>query len=344
MRVLITGGAGYLGAHLADRFQQDGVPVRLFDRADCPTWAREADIEYVRGDVRDPEMVKVALEGVASVVHTAFASPRQSAQEIQSVNAQGTRNLCAASLACGVRRFILVSSTIVRKPRRVHPLLVDSPLTRLDRYRAARVEAEAIVGEYGDRGLPVAVVWPKTFLGPGRVSAFAILFDWVRQGQPVLVLGSGRNRYQLLDIRDMADGIRLLEASDATGRFCFGAHEFRTVREDLQAFLDHARTGARLRHIPEWVARAAVRGMELASMIPLSEWHSTSSRGEDSVVDTARAERELGWLPRRSNAQALAEAYDWYITTLKAGDTARTTHPVPMGHRLLQGVHRLLWR
>jgi nucleoside-diphosphate-sugar epimerase len=222
----------------------------------------------------------------------------------------------------------------------VHPLFRNSPLTRLDLYRASRVEAERIISEYGSRGLSTAIIRPKTFVGPGCVSAFALLFERLRLGQSVPVLGSGWNRYQLLDIRDLAEAIRLLTATDAKGVFFFGSREVRTVREDLLTLLNHARTGARLQFIPGWIARIALRSMELVNIAPLAEWHYMSARGEDSTVDASRAEQELGWHPERSNAQALTEAYDWYVATVAVTGTAEITHPVPSAHRALQ---RLTW-
>lgn len=343
-RVLITGGGGFLGTHLAARFRREGVAVRLFDRARCPDWAHEPGLEYMGGDVRDPAAVAAALEGIDGVIHAAFASPRESPAVIRSVNVEGTRNLCAGALARGVRRFVSISSTIVLRPAPAHSLLRSSPLSRVGHYRASRVEAEGVVAEWGSRGLSAAIVRPKTFLGPGRVSAFALLFECIRLGRPVPVLGSGGNRYQLLDSRDLAEGIRRLECAEPEGLFSFGAREFSTVREDLQALLDHARTGARLRHIPGWIARAGLRGMELANIVPLAEWHYMSARGEDSVVDISRAEKELGWRPARSNAQALVEAFDWYVASVTTTGAARGTHPVPLAHRALKGLHWILPR
>jgi nucleoside-diphosphate-sugar epimerase len=339
---LITGGAGFLGAKLVDSFRRGGIGVRLLDLVECPDWVREPNIEYIRGDIRDPAVVMAALEGIDAIVHAAFAAPHQSAEVIRGVNVEGTRNLCAGALTRGVRRFILVSSTIVLKPPRVHLLFQNSPLTRLDLYRASRAEAEGVVAEYGSRGLSTAIVRPKTFIGPGRVSAFAILFERIRRGQSVPVLGTGRNRYQLLDIRDMAEGIRLLTSANAEGVFSFGAREYCAVSEDLQALLDHARTRARLRFIRGPIARVGLRAMELANIVPLSEWHYMSARGEDSVVDISRAERELGWRPENSNAQALKEAYDWYIASVTAPGTARTAHPVPFAHQLLKRLSSIL--
>jgi nucleoside-diphosphate-sugar epimerase len=263
---------------------------------------------------------------------------------MRSVNVEGTRSVCEQALARGVRRVILISSTIVTQAARVHPILRDAPLSRLDTYRASRAEAERVAEEYRGRGLQIAVVRPKTFVGPERVGAFAIIFEWIRLGRPVLVLGSGGNRYQLLDTRDMAEGILRLAAAEAQGLFFFGARSFRTVREDLQALLDHAGTGARLRFVPGRWVRPVLRGMELAAMVPLSEWHYMSAAGKDSVVDISRAEQELGWRPARSNAQALIEAYDWYVDSMAATGAARTTHPVPLVHRALKGLSWILPR
>ena len=337
--ILITGGAGFLGAHLTAQFASAGVPVRLLDVTERPKWAGP-EIQFVPGDVRDRQTVRAALLGVSGVVHAAFASPRQARETIRSVNVEGTRTVCAAAAGQGIGRLVLVSSTIVARPPRSHRIFSDSPLARLEAYRVSRIEAEAIAEASGAQGMSVAVVRPKTFLGPSRVSAFGVLFELIRQGRPVPLLGDGRNRYQLLDVRDLAEGIRLLAASDAGGVFAFGAREFGTVADDLQALFIHAQTGVRLRHVPPRLARVVLRGMELAGLVPLSEWHELSARGEDSIVDTTRAEEELDWRARRSNVQTLVDAYDWYVKAMATTGRAARTHPVPFAHRALA---RLTW-
>ncbi len=228
--VLITGGAGFLGSHLVEQFCRHGARVRLFDVAARPDWAQGPAIEYLRGDVRDERLTQDALDGVDTVIHAAFASPRQNRELIRSVNREGTRILCGQAAARRVGRFILISSTIVMRSPKVHPFLPNSPLTRLDAYRSARAEAEKIASDCGRSAMPVAIVRPKTFIGPGCLSAFAILFEWVRLGKPVPILGDGEIRYQLVDVRDMAEGIRLLGSCGAAGIFYFGGRRlpFRT--------------------------------------------------------------------------------------------------------------------
>jgi nucleoside-diphosphate-sugar epimerase len=335
---LVTGGAGFLGSHLTQSFRNQGVSVRIFDLAERPDWAQGQAVEYVRGDVRNGEAVGTALEGVDAVIHAAFASPRQAPAVIESVNVGGVLETCRQALAHGVLRFVLISSTIVNKPPRVHPF------TRLDMYRKSRAEAERVAMEQGSAGLRVGIVRPKTFVGPGRISAFTIMFEWIRLGKPVLLLGKARSRYQLLEIRDMAEGIRLLAGSEAEGVFLFGALNFGTMREDLWSLVDHAQTGARLRFVPEMVARIGLRGMELAGIVPASEWHYMSAWGRDSVVDISRAVEELGWRPRWSNAEALRNAYDWYVESIRVSGTAKSIHPVPGSHRAFMKLIETLLR
>jgi nucleoside-diphosphate-sugar epimerase len=340
-RVLITGGTGFLGTQLVSRFQADGARVRILDLHEWADPECPAPDEQVVADVRDPAAAGEASRDVEVVVHAAFASPRQSRTILRSVNVDGTRSILEAACARGVRRVVLISSTIVDWPARTHPLFADAPLSRLDAYRASRVEAEQIALDYGRRGLSVALVRPKTFIGPGRTSAFALLFELIRRGQPVPVLGDGRHRYQLLDIRDLAGGVHKLAGAGGSGVFCLGATRFTTVREELEALIASAGTAARLRFIPRPLARGLLRAMELAAITPLSEWHYRSAHGEDSVVDVSRAETELGWRPAHSNLEALVDAYRWYVQEAERAGAAPPTHPIPLTHRGLKGLNRL---
>ncbi len=251
----------------------------------------------------------------------------------------GARELSQQTLSRGVSRVVLISSSVVERAPNVHPFLRRAGINAFDLYRKSRAEAERVFAEQASRGFRLAMARPKTFVGPGRVSAFNIIFEWIRQGRPVLLMGEASNHYQLLEIGDMAEGIRLLTNSDAEGVFHFGATRFGTFRDDLQALIDHAGTNSRLRFVPGLAARAILRGMELAGMPPPSELHYMSARGKDSVVDTTRAMRELGWQPKWSNADALRSAYDWYVQSMVVTGTAKSIHILPRSrHRALGKV------
>jgi nucleoside-diphosphate-sugar epimerase len=338
-RILVTGGAGFLGLHLVPRLLAQGWAVRILDLA--PPGAG-MDLEAIRADVRMPGALAAALDGVQAVVHAAFASPRLPTAEIRSTNVEGTRRLCEAALARGVERLVVVSSAIVTQPPRPHPFWPESPLGRLETYRVSRIAAEAVAEAAEARGLSVAVARPAALLGPGRVRAFALLLEAVRRGGVVPLLGRGDNRYQLLDIRDLADALCRLAGCRERGVFPLGASPVGMAREDLVRLIRHAGTGARLRPVPGLVARAGLRALELGGAPPPSDWHRSTALGRNVVQDVERAREVLGWHPR-DNAEALCQAYDWYAAE---GWRGSPSPPPPAAHRaLLRLASRLLaWR
>lgn len=329
--VCVTGGGGFLGRHLVEHLAADGFTVRVLDRSPEPAWAAPMGVEYRQGEVADDVAVLAAVAGSWAVIHAAFCPPDRPTADLWATNVEGTRVVVDAALASGRPRLVVVSSTIVDRRLRRHPFLGEAPLSRLAAYRTSRIVAEHEATRATEAGLSVAVARPKTFLGPGGAGAFALVFDLVRRGRAVPVMGSGDNSYQLCDVRDLAAGLVLLAASDAQGCFGFGATHYGTVNDDLASLLVHAGTGARLRHAPGWLARPGLRAVELAGLAPLSEWHNYAARRVDSVIDVSRSTGELGWVPVRSNADTLADAYDWY----ERQQGAPTTRPVPRAHRLL---------
>ena len=333
--VLVTGGSSFLGASVARRLEADGRTVRVLDVAASLDEVRET----VLGDVCDPETVASAMRDATAVVHAAFVPPERPTELIDRVNVLGTEVVLGEAARLGVP-VVLVSSTIVDRPLRPHPVRRGAPQTRLVHYARSRQQAEALARTAAAGGLPVAVLRPKTFLGPGALGAFAMMFQQLRLGHDVVVLGRGRNCYQLLDVDDFAAAVSVVVGARASGVFGVGATGFGTVASDLEALVAHAGTGSSLRLLPARAAVGALRAVDVASLPPLSEWHQCSARGLDSVVDTGPLQA-LGWSARWSSSEALCRAYDWYA----AQPLATTgTHRVPPLHRGLAAAARLAGR
>jgi nucleoside-diphosphate-sugar epimerase len=341
--VAISGGAGFLGLHLARRLLAEGHRVRTLDVAPLDDPELEASVDELRGDVRDPAAARRLVAGAELVVHAAAALPiRASRAAIRSVNVDGTANVLAAAREAGVRRVLFVSSAAVYGVPEVHPILEDAPLVGVGHYGESKIEAERVCLDFVRRGLDVAIVRPKTFVGPGRLGVFEILFDWIREGRRIYVLGDGSNCYQLLDVDDLVEA--LLLAAGAPGiageAINVGATEFGTVRSDLEALIRHAGSSSRLRPVPARPAELALRALELLRLSPLAEWHYRTAH-RDSYVDVSKAERLLGWRPRRSNAEALCRTYDWYLANRERFRAAGTTHRVPWNQQALGLLKRL---
>jgi nucleoside-diphosphate-sugar epimerase len=334
----ISGGAGFLGLHLARRLVADGHEVRSLDLLELNDPPLEGRVREIRGDIRDEAAARELVDGARILVHAAAALPiRGSRKEIRSVNVDGTLTLLSAAAEAGVRRVVFVSSTAVYGVPDKHPIEEQDPLHGVGHYGESKIEAEDVCRAFMRRGLECVIVRPKTFIGPERLGVFEILFDWIREGRRIYTLGDGSNRYQLLAVEDLVEAI-VLSASKraATGETLnVGAKEFGTVRSDLQALIDHAGSSSRLTPIPVRPAEIGLRALELARVSPLAEWHYKTAH-RDSFVDISKAERILGWKPRLSNAKALIETYDWYTEHRdQVAGAAGVTHRVPWNQQAL---------
>jgi nucleoside-diphosphate-sugar epimerase len=339
VRYGISGGAGFLGLHLSRRLIADGHTVRTLDVVPLDDTQLEAEVEELRGDVRDPGAARALADGLEVLVHAAAALPiRARRSEIFSVNVEGTRRVLEAARDAGVRRVVFVSSTAVYGVPRIHPIPEEAPLHGVGWYGESKIEAERACREFD---VETVILRPKTFVGPERLGVFEILFDWIREGRRIYVLGDGSNRYQLLAVEDLVEAVVRCADADVAGEILnVGATEFGTVRSDLQALIDHAGSPSRLQPVRARPAEIVLRALELAHISPLAEWHYRTAH-RDSFVDVSKAQRLLGWEPRLSNAAALVQTYDWYLAHRAELKRAGVTHRVPWDQQALGLLKRI---
>lgn len=314
-RVLVTGGAGFLGINLVRYLQARGYELTSLDLEPFDYPDMQPCIREVRGDIRSRADVDRAMEGVRFVVHGAAALPLYSAEDIHTTDVDGTRTVLESARAHGVERVVHVSSTAVYGVPEKHPIFEDDPMVGVGPYGMAKIEAEQVCLAFRREGMIVPIVRPKSFVGPERLGVFAMLYDWALDGRHFPVLGSGHNRYQLLDVEDLCEAIRLclsLPADRVNDTFNIGAKEFGTIRSDYQAVLDHAGKGRRIIGSPARPAIMVLRVLEKLGISPLYAWvYETAAK--ESFVSIDKAERQLGFTPKYSNRDALIRNFEWYI-------------------------------
>lgn len=311
---LITGGAGFLGINLARHLLSRGHTVRSLDIAPFDFPERNA-VDVIVGDIRDRKSVDRAMADIDVVVHCAAALPLASAADIFSTEVEGTRKLLQSALEHAVSRFIYISSTAVYGIPDHHPLREDDELHGVGPYGEGKIRAEAICREYRTKGLCVPVLRPKTFVGPERLGIFELLYDWAADGRNFPVLGSGDNRYQLLDVEDLCAAVYLCATGECglvNDTFNVGAKDFGTMRDNFQAVLDRAGHGRHIVAVPARPSIWLLRILKLLHLSPIYKWiYETAA--QDSFVSIERLEGRLGFAPRYSNRHALIRNYDWYL-------------------------------
>ena len=330
-KVLVTGGAGFLGINLIRHLMARGFRCASLDVEEFDYPERDR-VDLTKGDIRDRTALERAMEGVDFVVHTAAALPLYSAEDIHTTDVEGTRNVLATAQKLGVKRVVHISSTAVYGIPNHHPLYEDDKLEGVGPYGQAKIQAEMVCLEYRARGMVVPVIRPKSFIGPERLGVFALLYDWAYTGHNFPMIGSGNNRYQLLDVEDLCDAIYLtltLPEEAVNDTFNIGAEEFTTMKADYQVVLDHAGHGKKVVGFPAAPAIVGLRLLDRLGVSPLYKWvYETASK--DSFVSIEKAKNRLGYAPKFSNKDALLRNFRWYLENRKRFENASgVSHRVP---------------
>jgi len=335
---LITGGAGFLGINLCRFLLSQGHIVRSLDIAEFQ-YPERSRIEVVDGDVRSPADVERAMANIDVVVHCAAALPLAPTRDIYSTAINGTRILLHSAVTHRVKRFIFISSTAVYGIPDHHPIVETDRLSGVGPYGKSKIQAEALCDQARAQGLCTSVLRPKSFVGPERLGAFELLYDWAYSGRNFPVLGSGANLYQLLDVEDLCQAIYLCangEQQLVNDTFNVGAASFGTMRENFQAVLDRAGHERHVVGLPARPAAALLAVFGALHLSPLYRWiYETAA--EDSFVSIERIQKSLGYRPQYSNRDALLRNYDWYVAHRNRIRSATgVTHRVPWKKGVLQ--------
>jgi nucleoside-diphosphate-sugar epimerase len=307
---VVTGGNGYFGRLVVERLVARGDRVRLLDIdvTDAP-----GGVDVIAADIRDAGAVRAAVDGTDVVYHNVAQVPlARDPALLRSVNVDGTLTLLDACRRAGVGKVVHTSSSAVFGIPAENPVLPTTVPAPAEPYGAAKLAAEWACLRAAAVGQDVTIVRPRTILGHGRLGIFGILFDWVADGADPIVLGDGTNRYQFVHADDLA-AVCLL-AADRAGPAVLnvGADRFGTMQEALAHLCDHAGTGCTVRSLPAAPTALAMRASAALGLTPFAPYHWLMY-GRSMWFDIDHVREALGWSPRWSNDEMLADSYDWFL-------------------------------
>ena len=265
---LVTGSAGFVGSNLVRALLARGCAVHGFDIAAAPF--EDPKLRWFCGDVRNPDELRPALEGVDTVFHTAAMiatltyAPRAFGEIVRGVNVEGTRNVIRLAQQQGVRRLVHTSSIVtVPEDQRTGERESDSYSAARDLYSTTKVESEQLVLQAnGASGLLTAAIRPGGIYGPGeRKTLIGPLMASLKQGAPLVMFGDGSSRMDYTYIDNLVDAqIRAAERLVAGSPVCGQAY-FVTDGDPIntgafsQTLVRHVGINARSIRLPRLVAR-----------------------------------------------------------------------------------------
>jgi nucleoside-diphosphate-sugar epimerase len=302
--VLITGATGQVGHAIARRLADDGVRPRALVRSPERARVLPEGVEPVFGDVTDAESLRAALDGCATVYHSAGIPEqwRKDTGEFARVNAEGTRNVVEAALAAGVERFVYTSTddVLVQAPGAPFDESVVNPNPGQTPYQRSKQEADRIVTAALDRGLPAVFLHPAGLYGPAPFLVKGLndlLIQLAKRKTPMLLPGGMGVAYS----DDVADGHVRAAAQAPVGARYLLAESFQSLTDIARAVAaDEPRA-----KVPRVMPMAIAKGVSIAGervarvtsrppMIPQSVLLFLERGARPSG---ARARAELGWNP-----------------------------------------------
>jgi len=329
MKVLVTGGTGFLGQAIVTRLRTEGHAVRALVRQG-KTLGRD-DVEIFEGDICDDTAVSSAVAGVDAVVHAAArVDTKGSWEDFAEANIRATRRILRAASAAGAQRIVHISSlSVYAVPTDGVTITEDSPYESESdsrgHYSRSKLAADRIALAEAERGAPVVVLRPGLLYGPGKRPPVA------RQSFNALgrklILATPRYTLPMSFTANTADAVALaLRAPEAAGL------PFTLVDENVEqkAYIDAFRAASGEEWRPFFlpvnlVASAALvleKTLRVARRRSPVTYHQVKRATRSAWFDCARAERILGWHPAVSVGEGLRLAFASLRPTAENGQDA----------------------
>jgi len=328
MRLLVTGGTGFIGSHLAEEGRRRGAEVVVLGLRDRPEEQANAallerqGVEVLAGSITDEALCRRAVRGATHVFHLAVAMREGGKRDefFESVNLEGTRRLLEACAAEGVRRFVYCSTIGIYGHRAPGVTTEDTPLAPGNIYERTKVSAERLVREFAEKcSLPSVVLRPADVYGP-RDQRLLKMFKGVSRGRFPL-FGSGDGRRHMVYVDDVVSAFfKACERDNAVGEGLIVAGPrsctLRELLDEVTRATGSKRYGFRLPLAPMLGVAAVVEDVcARLKLDPPIYRRRMDFFHSDSEFDTSRARRVLDWEPKVDLPEGIRRTFEDYKRT-----------------------------
>jgi dihydroflavonol-4-reductase len=323
MRILITGGTGFIGTRLALQALRSGHKVRVVGLTNTPaehenrTLLEREGAEVMLGSVTDPELAAAATRDIEQVYHLAAAQHEASVPDSHfwDVNVESTRRFLQAAADAGVARFVHASTIGIYGMGADSEIDEDTPARPDNIYGTTKCEGEKLVLASRDR-LPVTVVRISETYGPFDRRLLK-LFKAVERKRFIMI-GKGSNRHQPIYVDDLVEGLlHAARSEQARGRaFILAGNESLTTNQMVATVAKVLGVEGKMLRAPMWPFLGAAAVLEtmlrpLGMQPPLHRRRMGFFRN-DFRFSTRNARSAFGFDPPTSFEEGVARTAEWY--------------------------------
>ena len=265
-KVLVTGGAGFIGSHLVDRLVNEGYMVRIIDDLssgkleNIKVHLGKGKVEFIQGDIRDSALIKKCVNGVNAVVHlaaqTSVPFSIKNPDLTLDVNVSGSLKLMNACTETGVKRFVFASSCAVYGDPETLPVKENSQVNPISPYAESKLTVERYCLDFYVKGNlePVILRFFNVFgsrQGLSEYSGVITLFiNRCKLGLPLVIYGDGSQSRDFINVSDVVEGIlAAVRCSGIEGYiFNIGSGKATSINELAKTVLDLTGKNLEIQH------------------------------------------------------------------------------------------------
>lgn len=314
---LVTGGSGFLGTNLVKRLLKEKRRVKILD-------IRKPKVKgaaFILGDVTNFGDVMKAAKDAGVVFHLASVTPQLNMDEkiYRNVIIKGTENILKACKRYKIK-LVHISSTSVYGANREGVLKENAEKKPYSGYGKNKWEAEKLCQKYAKGGVEVVILRPMAIIGPEIGGIVMKFLKFMRYNLPLITIGAGSNRIQMLSVSDCVDAMLKAEKYDKSGEvFNLGSENVTTFRNQLKQVTKNVKSKSVVIPLPSYPAKKFFEILYKLK-IPLFVPEHYEMLDKNCIVDVSKAKNLLKWRPKKDNIQMMVEAYNWY----KNNDKIRT--------------------
>ena len=316
-KILITGGAGFVGSHLVDYLSRKNTSeIIIFDKLEHHRVENHGDnVIYFKGNILSQENVKEVFRKhgpFLAVYHLASAMPNKEVSDdvLWKTNISGTINIVSEAVKNKTKSFIFTSSNVAYGIPQTLPVTEETPLKPLEAYGKSKAQAENELAKFKDH-INIQIFRCPVISGAGRLGLQAILFEFISENKNVYLLGDGLNKYQFVDVLDVADALEKASSISGFDIYNIGADEVLSLKELYQKVIGFAQSSSKIISLPKTPSLILLSILDKLNISPLGIYQYTMI-GRSLYMDTRKIKKKLGWRPKKTNIDTFIENYKWY--------------------------------
>jgi len=315
-KVLITGGAGFLGMHLVDYLLKNGqYEIVIFDKLEHHSPQNKNNVISFKGNISSKQDVSKVFQmhgPFVAVFHLASAMPNKEVSDdiLWDTNVFGTLNLISEAVKNKVKSFMFTSSNVAYGIPKTLPASEETLLAPLEIYGKSKAQAEKELAKFKDK-INIQIIRCPVISGVGRLGLQAILFEFISENKNVYVLGNGSNKYQFVDAMDVAIALEMATNLQGFNIFNIGADQILSLRELYQGVINYAKSKSKTVSLPKAPALFLLSILDKLNFSPLGIYQYTMI-GRSLYLDTRKIKEKLKWRPKKTNLDTFIENYKWY--------------------------------